>query len=69
MLEGGRRMRVGLRWVSFAVWAVIRFSIFLEFLIPFLFIFSMDSNQIQTPIQIQMISNMCIKQKNNLGST
>jgi hypothetical protein len=51
---------IGLNW---------GFLIFWNFPLLFHFIFFMDSNQIQTPIQIQIISNMCIKQKNNLGST
>jgi hypothetical protein len=32
------------------------------------FIFSMDFKLNSNPIQIQTNSNMCIKQKNNLGS-
>jgi hypothetical protein len=43
------------------------FSFFLEFLIPFLFFSLWISNQTQTKFKIQTNSNMCIKQKNNLG--
>jgi hypothetical protein len=62
--EGARE--AGLRW---ACWAKLRFSIFLEFPVAFLFIFSRVSKSNSNQIQIQTISNMCIKQKNNLGST
>jgi hypothetical protein len=67
--EGRTRARGRLAGPIWASWAEMVFSFSKEFLMPFLFIFSRDSNQIQTPNQIQIISNMCVKQKNNLGST
>jgi hypothetical protein len=51
----------GLGGPSWAGWAELAFSFFLEFLMAFLFISLGFSNQIQ--MQIQTISNMCIKQK------
>jgi hypothetical protein len=47
-------------------WASLVFIFISEFLIPFLFIFSSEFNSNSN--QIQTISNMCIKQKDNLGS-
>jgi hypothetical protein len=55
-------------WLGWASWAEFRFSFSPEFLKAFLFIFSMDLKSNSNPNQIQTISHMCIKQKNNLGS-
>jgi hypothetical protein len=61
-LSGGAGAR-GLAGSNWAERAEISFSIFLEFPNTFLFIFSMEFNSNSNN------SNMCIKQKNNLGST
>jgi hypothetical protein len=58
----------GLARLGWASWAEFRFSFSPEFLKAFLFIFSMDFKSNSNPNQIQTISHMCIKQKNNLGS-
>jgi hypothetical protein len=63
--EAKRARARGLDW---ALWAKIGFSFSREFLNAFIFIFSMDFKSSLNQIQIQTISNMCIKQKNNLGS-
>jgi hypothetical protein len=55
--------------LGWAEWAEIAFSFSRDFPNAFLFIFSMDFKSNSNPIQIQPNSNMCIKQKNNLGST
>jgi hypothetical protein len=66
--KAGARTR-GSNGPSWAGWTEIRFSIFLEFLIAFLFYFLWVFKSISNQMQIQTISNMCIKQMNNLGST
>jgi hypothetical protein len=67
--EGRSRGRSrGLDGLSWAGWVELAFSFFLEFLIAFLFIFSRVSKSNSNEMQIQTISNMCIKQKNKLGS-
>jgi hypothetical protein len=60
------RQRARLRWAELGWLGQIGF--FLEFLMAFLFIFSRVSKSNSNQMQIQTISNMCIKQKNNLGS-
>jgi hypothetical protein len=62
--EKGKR-EAGPTWAS---WAELAFSFFLEFLIAFLFIFSRVFKSNSNQMQIQTISNMCIKQTNNLDS-
>jgi hypothetical protein len=61
----GARVRVGL---SGLVWAEMAFSFFLEFLLPFLFIFSRvfnsNSNQVSNSNQIQYVQHF----KECLGS-
>jgi hypothetical protein len=52
---------------SWADWAELGFSFSLEFLMPFLFIFSSELNSNSNTNSNN--SYMCIKQKNNLGST
>jgi hypothetical protein len=59
------RMRAG---PAGLIWAEMGFSIFLEFPNAFLFIFSSVLIPIQTNIQIQTNSNMCINSKNILSS-
>jgi hypothetical protein len=56
-----------LGWVGLN-WAKIGFPFSLEFLKAFLFIFLYGIKSNSNQIQIQTFSNMCIKQKNNLGS-
>jgi hypothetical protein len=60
------RQRARLRWAELGWLGQIGF--FLEFLMAFLFIFYRVSKSNSNQMQIQTISNMCIKQKNNLGS-
>jgi hypothetical protein len=49
-------------------WAEMVFPFPFEFLIPFLFIISMELKSNQTTILISNISNMCINQKQSLSS-
>jgi hypothetical protein len=70
--EGGRRAcasgPTGPTGRNRGSWASLVFSFISEFLIPFPFIFSSEFNSNSNLIQIQTISNMCINQKDNLGS-
>jgi hypothetical protein len=64
--NAGARGLAGLDW---ACWVETGLSFSREFRIAFLFIFTMDFKSNSNQIQIQTIPNMCIKQKDNLGST
>jgi hypothetical protein len=57
----------GLAGLDQAKWDEISFSFSRDFQNAFIFIFSMDLKSNSNQIQIQTISNMCIKQKNNLA--
>jgi hypothetical protein len=62
---------VGLKWAGLGpAWAEMVFPFFSEFLIDFLFIFSseLNSNSNSNIDSNSNMSNICIKQKNNLGS-
>jgi hypothetical protein len=65
--EAGARGGGGLDGPIWAVWAKIRFSIFLEFQNAFLFLFSLGI-QIKFKHQFKYFQT-CASQKNNLGST
>jgi hypothetical protein len=67
-----RRTRVrshGLAGPDWAVWAKTSFSIFWNFQMLFLFIFSMEFNSNATTIQIQIIQTYSSNKRINLAST
>jgi hypothetical protein len=71
-LTGGTHLAgdAGAAWLGWIGpnWAKIGFSFSRDFLNVSLFIFPMDFKLNSNQIQIQTISSMCIKQKDNLGS-
>jgi hypothetical protein len=66
---GSGRALAGQMGQSGGSWASSVFLFISKFLILFPFIFSSELNSNSNLIQIQTISNMCINQNDNLGSS